>query len=258
MRRLSRPQEAEALILDLIRRNELLPDNRLPSEEALAELAGVSRTTVRSALLKLERQGVVVRRHGLGTFATGTTVQMAMSLEVLSSIAGVIRSNGLEPQTEHFNLISEFEPPAYVLESLGIPAGSPVYRVERLYLADGHPAIYVVNRIPLYLDGRLIDMSEFRGEVLTFFDASVGLPIERATAEVRAVNADRDLATAMSVQPGTALLLLEQVAYAKEHPVAHSLAYQNSKYITYNVNRLPVLYAGIGQQGEGGGWRGQR
>lgn len=243
MRRLSRPQAAEALILDLIQRNQLPPDRRLPSEEALAEKAGMSRTTIRSALLNLERQGVVIRRHGLGTFASSTPVRMATSLESLSSIAGVIRSNGLAPQTEHYQLTTEFEPPADVCKWLDLPDASPVYRVERLYLADEHPAIYVINRIPLYLDGRLIDMSEFAGEVLPFFEMSLRLPIERVTAEVRAVSANRALSPAMSVNLGDPLLLLEQVAYAKDRPVAHSLAYHNSKYITYSVNRFPVLCA---------------
>lgn len=256
MRRLSRPQEAEALIIGLIRREELLPGRRLPSEEALSEMAGASRSTIRSALLKLERQGLVVRRHGIGTFATGAMVNMAMSLEVLTSIAGVIRSNGFEPRTERNIVRTEWEPPASVRERLRVPEGSPVHYIERLYLADAFPAIYVVNRIPLYLDGVLVDMTGFQGEVLPFFESRVGLPVERAVTDVRAVNADRELAAAMSVKVGTALLLLEQVAYSRQQPVAHSLAYHNSQYITYNATRLPVAYAGAGPRAESSSWDG--
>jgi len=40
----------------------------LPSEQRLSEMLRVARTTVRQALAELERDGVVERRHGAGTF----------------------------------------------------------------------------------------------------------------------------------------------------------------------------------------------
>lgn len=250
MRRPSRPEEAEALILDLIARDELLPDRQLPSEETLAELAGLSRTTIRNALLKLERQGLVVRRHGVGTFATGGPLSIATSLEVLSSIAGVIRSNGYEPQAEHMVMHTEWDTPSSIAKRMSLPKGSPVYYVARLYLADVFPAIYVINRIPVYLDGKLVNMDGFQGEVLPFLESTVGIKVDRALTAVRATSATRELATAMSVKVGASLLLLDQVAYSRGRVIAHSLAYHNSKYITYSVTRFPVAFETVASQGD--------
>ncbi len=41
---------------------------RLASEPAIAAILGVSRATARQALARLEHDGVVIRKHGSGTF----------------------------------------------------------------------------------------------------------------------------------------------------------------------------------------------
>ncbi len=63
-----RRQRATAQIEELIRREELW-GRRLPGERELAAELGVSRGTLQRALEALEAKGVLVRRHGSGTFA---------------------------------------------------------------------------------------------------------------------------------------------------------------------------------------------
>lgn len=47
---------------------QLQPGQKLPARRILAEELGVNMVTVRSAYLQLEQQGIVVSRHGTGTF----------------------------------------------------------------------------------------------------------------------------------------------------------------------------------------------
>lgn len=67
---------AHELVLDQIRRSlelgQFRPGDRLPTERELTELLDVSRTTVRSALYVLEREGLIQVRRGRGG---GFTVQ---------------------------------------------------------------------------------------------------------------------------------------------------------------------------------------
>lgn len=245
MRRPSRSEEAEAFIAGLIARDELLPGRRLPSEEALTTMVGASRATIRSALLALERRGVILRRHGIGTFATGTSVSIEMSLDVLSTIEGLIRSNGFEPRMQKVLIGQDASVPTSIREQLRIGPDEAVYRIERLYLADDAPAIYVTNRLPMQVNGRTVDLSRFRGEVLTFLEAEFGWRIDRAVSQVTAVEAPKGIAQALGVSTGSPLLLLEQVAYTTgDQPIAHSLAYHRSRYITYSVTRRPLVSVG--------------
>lgn len=47
------------------------PGGRLPSESELAAEFGVSRATVRTVLARLAAQGLILRRHGEGTYVNG-------------------------------------------------------------------------------------------------------------------------------------------------------------------------------------------
>ncbi|HEX6154317.1 MAG TPA: GntR family transcriptional regulator [Solirubrobacterales bacterium] len=70
----------------LIRTGELGAGERLPSFRRLAEWAGVNVGTVRAVYEALERDGLVVTRHGQGTFVA-QEVEAAPQLEEIASEA---------------------------------------------------------------------------------------------------------------------------------------------------------------------------
>lgn len=57
-------------VTSLIIKGQLKPGDKLPAERTLAELLGVSRTSIREALKMLAAQGLVVIKHGQGVFIT--------------------------------------------------------------------------------------------------------------------------------------------------------------------------------------------
>ncbi|VWX63883.1 GntR family transcriptional regulator [Burkholderiales bacterium 8X] len=62
---------AHGLVDDLgekIRSQQLRPGDKLPTESAIMQSYGVSRTVVREALSKLQANGLVETHHGVGTF----------------------------------------------------------------------------------------------------------------------------------------------------------------------------------------------
>ncbi len=63
-------------IRDLIRSGEIAPGGRIPNERRLAELKGASRTQVRDALLMLQKEGLVERRIGSGTYLSERAPQI--------------------------------------------------------------------------------------------------------------------------------------------------------------------------------------
>lgn len=59
-------------IKKLIKENDMKPNDKLPSELEFQEMFDVSRHTVRTALSKLEYQGVIYKEQGLGSFVSGS------------------------------------------------------------------------------------------------------------------------------------------------------------------------------------------
>ena len=63
-------------IHDLIRSGEIAPGERIPNERKLAEIKGASRTQVRDALLMLQKEGLVERKIGSGTYLSERAPQI--------------------------------------------------------------------------------------------------------------------------------------------------------------------------------------
>src|SRR5208283_4741080 len=59
-------------LAEAIHKGVYLPGQRLPSERDLADRFGVSRPTVREAIIALDIQGLIEARHGSGIYVTAS------------------------------------------------------------------------------------------------------------------------------------------------------------------------------------------
>jgi GntR family transcriptional regulator, transcriptional repressor for pyruvate dehydrogenase complex len=81
----------------LLRRGKLRPGQRLPPERELARRIGVSRPSVRGALRSLVAKGLLVTRHGAGTFvAAGPPTLDSEPLSLLAALHGFTRAEMFE------------------------------------------------------------------------------------------------------------------------------------------------------------------
>ena len=61
---------------------QMLPGDKLPSENTIVQEHGVSRTVVREAISKLQASGLVETRHGIGTFVIERAPEQGLRLNV--------------------------------------------------------------------------------------------------------------------------------------------------------------------------------
>ena len=95
---------------DLIRRGDLSHGSRLPPERALAEQFGVGRSSVREAIRSLELQGLLVTRHGSGSF---------VNTQSLDAVATLMEpNNGAEGLQDIFEMRHLLEPQIAALAAL--------------------------------------------------------------------------------------------------------------------------------------------
>ena len=69
---------------------QLVPGQRLPTEQAIVAATGVSRTVVREALASLRARGLITTRQGLGAFVCAGTLAHNFSIESGGSIAAIL------------------------------------------------------------------------------------------------------------------------------------------------------------------------
>ncbi len=122
--------------------------HRLPTETELCDEFRVSRITVRQALTLLERERLVSRERGRGTFARRRLVR---DLRPLYSFTEDMRRAGREPASVLLSS-GEAEADGYEIERLALdPVGSSVYRLVRLRVADGVPVLLERTSLPAAL-----------------------------------------------------------------------------------------------------------
>src|SRR5215831_16737487 len=162
------------LVEQIIADQELGPGDMLPSYTELADRAGVSLITVRRALDELERAGRVRRHQGLGTFVARPRI-VAEPTRTGSLLATLAEGGDPQLQTRVLGL-DRGHPSADLAQALRVEAGNPVWRLRRLRLLDGQPAVLEASVIPVAIAPELDALvSRLDGSLYDLLAAEYGL-----------------------------------------------------------------------------------
>jgi GntR family transcriptional regulator len=212
-----------------------VPGDRLPSEPQLANAYGVSRPTIREVLRSLEGDGFVRRVHGVGTFVTQTRAAVSsrfdLDLGVTEAVAAANQRLGVQL------LRATREPaPGPIAERLELTRGAAVLWVERVIRVNDLAAAHAIDVIPASVLGAA---AYDGGSVYRFLEDACGLELVGGQADVTAVSADRSLARLLNVEPGLALLRIDQVERsAADRPVLYSSEHYVPTVLNLSVRRL--------------------
>lgn len=136
-----------ARVREQIRSGALAPGTRLASETVLSQEAGVSRMTARQAIALLVADGLVVVRHGVGTFVaesrlTYDALHLLGFSETLAAHGGTTTSDVLE------QVVEPSEPD--VAHQLDLEPGTPVVKVMRVRRVEGEPLVLETSYLPTF------------------------------------------------------------------------------------------------------------
>jgi GntR family transcriptional regulator len=184
--------------------------HRLAAEPTLGEHFGVSRSVVRQALARLERDGRVQRVKGRGTFVIGGRngswrLQSSEGFfqEEVARLGHKVTSKVL--RAEHSEL------PRWATDALELPAGARGMTIERLRFIDGQLALYNVNHLPERLADAVLGLSA-DDSLYERLEQEHGLRVHSGRRVVEAVAAKDRLASLLQVPRGTPLIFIESVS----------------------------------------------
>lgn len=184
----------------------LKPGFALPPERELALELGISRVTVRRAMVELVRTGLVVQRHGSGTYVSGKSKRVVQSLSRLYSFSEDMTSRGRVPGTVWLSRESSVAD-ADEARRLEIPSGAPIVRMRRLRLADKEPIALETSLIPTAM---LLDAMQVKDSLYQTLRALGHVPF-RAVQRFTAINVDEETARLLDVKTGAAALDINRI-----------------------------------------------
>lgn len=189
--------------------------SQLPSEAELAEKLQVSRVTLREALQALEEDGIVARRHGVGTFVKGGEPILVSRLDVNLGITDIICSNSMVPGASEHSLSVVFADPSTAAK-LEISVGTPVIKLERVRTANERPVIFSTDVVPLRLVPDPAKLQTLGTSLYKFLEQECSVYVAYGLARVAPTRAGRAIAERLGVDPHALLLLIEQVDYSSD------------------------------------------
>src|SRR5579862_3419789 len=202
-------QRIRTAILKRIEAGQLKAGDPVDSERELARINKVSLMTARHALATLEKEGMVERRRGAGTFVAPPKIHFNKLMSYTEQMA----SRGLATRSRIVRM-SSTETDAEIAARLSLPPGSRLAVVERVRQAGDEPfaleTCYLsADEFPGLADGTLA-----RGSLFATLENDYGIELAYADEEIDATAADPGTAELISVPKGSSLLRIRQIIFS--------------------------------------------
>ena len=216
--------------------NGVFEDGWLPSEPDLAERLSVSRTTLRSALRSLEEEGLITRQRGRGTRINSHVVR-GLSLTRVVGMYDLVREAGYTPSIDT-STISTGPPTPLCVDHLRCDSNSQIVFIDRLFLADSHPAIHVQEMVIRERIRADITAEDVPNSIFKFAESLCDTQIDHTVVEVIPALADNRIAKLLALQPRDACLRLIETHYSPDgQPFIVSDIHLVDRYVRFIVVR---------------------
>jgi GntR family glv operon transcriptional regulator len=209
----------------------------LPGEKILAQEFGVARMTIRKAIDLLLGWGLVVRRHGSGTFVARKDVHHETTN--LTGFVEVMRQQGKNVSSKV--LVFELMPaPPAIASQLRIQINERIYFSRRIRYVDGKPLMLEDSYMPVKLF-RNLSLVHLEGSKFDYIEKECGITISGNYESLTPMLADKQLASFINVPEHTPLLRITSLSYSDSGEfLNYSVMYRNtSEYqVDYHLHRI--------------------
>jgi DNA-binding GntR family transcriptional regulator len=205
----------------------------LPTESELQNIYSVSITTVRKVISLLVKDNLIEVKQGRGT--TVLDYHSTQSLNGVTSVTETLRKRGYNVVTKSI-YIDKILADKYVASKLEIEEGSPVYKIQRVLLADEEPTVIMENYIDINLAKDLDKRTDEIKSLYSFLESNYNIRIEAATDIIRARAATFIESELLNVKPQFPLLVLKRVTTNNNVPITYDKTIVRSDKYQFEIS----------------------
>lgn len=226
-----------ALIKNQIAAGIYIPGSSLPSEREMCEQYGISRTTVREALHRLEREGLIQKAAGRGVFIAEPQRNLAIHVSMNGFSSDIKREGGF-PSSSLVSAGIIQVPTTDLIKAMNLEPGDEVVKIVRIRYNNNVPlALHVVHLnhrfCPHILDHNLAKESLFQVLAVDY-----GNKLIRAVEHIFAGLADQEELNMLNLTYPAAVLHSERTTYNEKDEI---IEYSDATYCGENYRMVVNL-----------------
>jgi GntR family transcriptional regulator len=207
--------QVEDLLRGRIREGVYAPGSRIPSENELCEELGVSRATVRTVLVKLAVNGLVLRKQGDGTYINARVEKISAHLGNVWDFICLIESNGYSPSIKFIS--SEVKQATKTeAQMLSIKQGEQLLSLRRLFYADDVPVILTHNVFPISLLRVPVEKVDGSLHIRDILQICFQQEIAFVITDIHSTRAGEKVGNLLNASPNKVMLALDVSFFSKD------------------------------------------
>jgi len=223
--------QVEQILRKLIARSEYKDGKPLPKEVELSNRFGVSRNTIRQATNKLEHEGLITRKKGVGTFVTSHG--LSTQLSNWHSFTMEMMEKGIA--FENTELRTSWVRADHKLANFfRITKNSQVLQLIRLRAIEGTPVVYFES----YFHPRigLSPEDDFNQPLYQLLEEKFGVLVVRSHEHIRAQQAGH-VSKKLGLHTTDPILVRERFVYDPgDRPVEYNISFYRADKFTYSID----------------------
>lgn len=209
------------------------PHSRMPSESELGKAFDVSRITVRQALGDLQKEGLIFKIHGKGTFVAKP--KAFQNVSTLQGLGESMKQMGYEV-INRLHSLKHLPASTAVAERLGLEEGAPITEIKRVRLVNREPVSLEVTFVPRAIGEKLDKADLVARDIFLIIENDCGETLGHADLAIDAVLADDDLTRALGVEEGAPIMRIERLTHAADgRPLDFEYLYYRGDAFQYRL-----------------------
>lgn len=228
--------QAKSAFMELYHEGEFDENGKIPSELVMAKMLGVSRETWRKALGLLRGEGILVSKHGSGTYLLGHSQKINNDLAQLRSITKMIQDSGIHELGSHSDCF--------------LSEGSP--EICHFFQADERELFFVLRKVRMSDQGcicasesympqqyaKMLKWSNPPASLFSYLEKEYAIFVTRALTELFIPDSRDPLYRMLRLKQGVHALGLKQYHFDNRgNPVIFSTDYLRDDLFNFTVMR---------------------
>lgn len=206
---------------------------QMPSESEMMQTFKVSRITVRQALGDLQKEGLIFKVHGKGSF-----VSKSKALQDLDRLQGFGEAMSRLGHETFNQLLSFKDVPANpaVSERLGVEPRTTVVEIRRVRYLDREPISVDVTYLPHAIGDRLRTEDLATRDIFVILENDYRLALGNAELHIGSIPADTALARLLRVPESSPILRIERLTFTTDRkPLDFEYLYYRGDAFQYRL-----------------------